>query len=147
MYLRRERCGHTLQPTALVHEAYLKLIDISDIDWQDRDHFFAVAANIMRRILVDHARARLASKRGKEIHLVPLEEACDVANGSSLEILAVEEALNELAKFDKRQGTIVELRYFGGLTIDETARVTGLSPATIKREWSMARAWLRRRLN
>ena len=145
-YLRKEKSGHTLQPTALVHEAYMKLIDISDISWNDRAHFFAVSAGIMRRILVDHARAKLAEKRGGDIQRISLDEADSFSNEPDIDLLAVDEALNELSRFDEQQSRIVELRFFGGLTIEETAHVAGISPATVKREWAMAKAWLHRKL-
>jgi RNA polymerase sigma factor (TIGR02999 family) len=146
-YLRKERSGHTLQPTALVHEAYMKMIDISDINWQDRAHFFAVSANVMRHILVDHARAKLADKRGGDSERIALEDAISLSNEPNVDLLAVDEALNELAQFDEQQSRIVELRFFGGLTIEETAHVAGISPATVKREWAMAKAWLHRKLS
>ena len=145
-YLRKERSGHTLQPTALVHEAYMKLIDISDINWQDRAHFFAVSANVMRHILVDHARAKLAEKRGGDAERIALEDAISLSNEPNVDLLAVDEALKELAEFDEQQSRIIELRFFGGLTIEETAHVVGISPATVKREWAMAKAWLHRKL-
>jgi len=145
-YLRKERSGHTLQPTALVHEAYMKLIDISDINWQDRAHFFAVSANVMRHILVDHARAKLAEKRGGDVQRIALEDAVSLSNEPDVDVLAVDDALKELAEFDEQQSRIVELRFFGGLTIEETAHVVGISPATVKREWAMAKAWLHRKL-
>lgn len=145
-YLRKEKSDHTLQPTALVHEAYMKLIDISDISWQDRAHFFAVSANIMRHILVDHARAKLTHKRGGDAQRISLEDADSFSDQQDVDLLAVDEALKELAKFDELQSRIVELRFFGGLTIEETAHVAGISPATVKREWTMAKAWLHRRL-
>ena len=145
-YLKKERSGHTLQPTALVHEAYMKLIDISEINWQDRAHFFAVSANVMRHILVDHARAKLADKRGGESERIALEDVVSLSNEPNLDFLAIDEALKELAKFDEQQSKIVELRFFGGLTIEETAHVVGISPATVKREWAMAKAWLHRKL-
>jgi len=145
-YLKKEKSDHTLQPTALVHEAYMKLIDISDISWNDRAHFFAVSANIMRHILVDHARAKLAEKRGGDAQHISLEDADSLSSETDIDLLAVDEALNELAKFDEQQSRIVELRFFGGLTIEETAHVAGISPATVKREWAMAKAWLHRKL-
>lgn len=145
-YLRKEKSGHTLQPTALVHEAYMKLIDISDINWQDRAHFFAVSANVMRRILVDHARAKLAEKRGGDSQRIALEDAVSLSSETNVDLLAVDEALKELAVLDEQQARIVELRFFGGLTIEETAHVAGVSPATVKREWAMAKAWLHRKL-
>jgi RNA polymerase sigma factor (TIGR02999 family) len=146
-YLRRERSDHTLQPTALVHEAYMKLIDISDVSWQDRAHFFAVASNVMRRILVDHARARAADKRGGgEAQRIALEDAVKLSDETDIDLLALDEAMRQLAEFDRAQSKIVELRFFGGLTIEETAHVLGTSPATVKREWTMAKAWLFRRM-
>lgn len=145
-YLRKERSGHTLQPTALVHEAYLKLIDISDITWQDRAHFFAVSANVMRHILVDQARSRLSAKRGGEVQRIALEDAVSLSSEPNVDLLAVDEALKELAALDEQQSRIVELRFFGGLTIEETAHVVGISPATVKREWVMAKSWLYRKL-
>ena len=132
-YLRKEKSDHTLQPTALVHEAYMKLIDISDISWQDRAHFFAVSANIMRHILVDHARAKLAEKRGGDAQRISLEDADSLSSDPDVDL-------------DEQQSRIVELRFFGGLTIEETAHVAGISPATVKREWAMAKAWLHRKL-
>jgi RNA polymerase sigma factor (TIGR02999 family) len=145
-YLRKERSDHTLQPTALVHEAYMKLIDISEISWQDRAHFFAVASNIMRQILVDHARARLTEKRGGEAQRIALEDAISFSDKPDVDLLALDEALKKLAEFDEQQCRIVELRFFGGLTIEETAHVVGISPATIKREWTLAKAWLFRKM-
>ncbi len=145
-YLRKENSGHTLQPTALVHEAYMKLIDISDVNWQDRAHFFAVSANVMRHILVDHARAKLAEKRGGSAQRIALEDVTSLSTEPDVDVLAVDEALKELAGFDEQQSRIVELRFFGGLTIEETAHVAGISPATVKREWAMAKAWLHRKL-
>jgi RNA polymerase sigma-70 factor, ECF subfamily len=145
-YLRKEKSGHTLQPTALVHEAYMKLIDISDISWNDRAHFFAVSASIMRRILVDHARGKLTEKRGGDIQRISLDDVDSFSDEPDIDLLAVDEALKELCKFDELQSRIVELRFFGGLTIEETAHVAGISPATVKREWAMAKAWLHRKL-
>ena len=144
--LAREAPGHTLQPTALVHEAYLRLVDISDIDWKDRHHFFAVAANVMRNVLVDHARAHFAEKRGGHAPHISLEDAFELSNRNEADLLSIDEALSELAKFDERQSKIVELRFFGGLTIEETASVMGISVATVKREWILARTWLYREL-
>jgi RNA polymerase sigma factor (TIGR02999 family) len=145
-YLSRERSGHTLQPTALVHEAYMRLVDISDIKWQDSAHFFAVSANVMRHILVDHARAKQAEKRGGGAQRIALEDAISLSQETDVDVLAVDEALQELATFDELQSRIVELRFFGGLTIEETAHVISKSPATVKREWSMAKAWLHSKL-
>jgi RNA polymerase sigma factor (TIGR02999 family) len=146
-YLRKERMDHTLQPTALVHEAYMRLVDLSNTNWQDRSHFYAVSANVMRHILVDHARARRAEKRGGAVQRVALEDAISLSTKDNVDLLAVDEALKELAKFDEQQCRIVELRFFGGLTIEETAHVLDISPATVKREWAVAKAWLRRKLN
>jgi RNA polymerase sigma factor (TIGR02999 family) len=141
-YLRRERSGHTLQPTALVHEAYLKLVDINQVNWQNRAHFLGVAANQMRRILIDYARQHNAEKRGNEFQIVALDENIDKAAEQSLELMALDDALNELAKMDPVKAKIVELRYFGGLTSEETAEVLGVSPITVKRHWRMTKAWL-----
>jgi RNA polymerase sigma factor (TIGR02999 family) len=145
-YLRRERADHTLQATALVHEAYMRLVDQRAVRWQNRAHFFGIAAQIMRRILVDHARAQKADKRGSGETPVVLDEALEVAAGHRLDFVALDDALKALAELDPRQARIVELRFFGGLSIEETAEVTQLSPATIKREWAGARTWLRREL-
>jgi len=145
-FLYRERPGHTLQTTALVHEAYLKLIDQNDARWQNRAHFFAIAAQAMRRILIDSARKHAAAKRGGPQEKLSLDEVADIALEPDIDLLKLDEALNELAKIDLRQSRIVELRYFGGLTIEETAEVISVSPATVKREWMMARAWLHQEL-
>lgn len=146
-YLRHERHGNSLQTTGLVHEAFIKLHDKQKIKWQDRNHFFAVAAQAMRRILVDHARARSRDKRGGGHVDLPLEEA---RHGSShqplIDLVALDEALRQLATFDERQVRIVELKYFGGMTLDETAEILGISRVTVKRDWQIARAWLRRQL-
>ncbi len=142
-YLRRERSNHTLQPTALINEAYLKLIDQRDVKWQNRAHFFAIAAQAMRRILVDYARERKREKRGGAAENLPLDEALTiVSQEKSVDLVALDEALNKLAKFDERQAKVVELRYFSGLSIDETAEVLNVSNITIRRDWSMAKAWL-----
>ena len=141
-YLRRERQNHTLQPTALVNEAFMKLVDQRKVRWQNRAHFFGVAAQAMRRIVIDHARARQRIKRGGVQHAVTLDEAMIAEESRSIDVLALDQALTRLAQLDERQARIVELRYFAGLSVEETAEVTGLSPATIKREWAMARAWL-----
>lgn len=148
-HMRRERPGHTLQPTALVHDVFLKLVDQTRVQWQDRAHFFAIASQAMRRILVDHARARAAGKRGAGAGHVSTDDTVVLAGQPPLspeELLALDEALTELAAIDAGQARVVELRYFGGLTIEEAAEAMNVSPATIKREWSMARAWLHRRL-
>lgn len=145
-YLRKERREHTLQPTELAHEAYLKLIDISNVDWQDRAHFFAVSAQVIRHILVDYARAKATDKRGGAAERIVLDEAVSFSDEPDTDLLALDEALKLLATFDEQQSKIVELRFFGGLTIEETAAVLRLSPATIKREWTLAKAWLFKRL-
>ncbi len=143
-YMGREPAGHSLQPTALVHEAYVRLVDQRRVQWRNRAHFFGVAASMMRRILVDHARARRADKRGGDVEHVTLagdEAASDGPN--NVDVLALHESLERLAKFDPQQERIVELRYFGGLTIEEAAAVVGISEATVVREWTIAKAWLR----
>ncbi|MCC7124951.1 MAG: sigma-70 family RNA polymerase sigma factor [Acidobacteria bacterium] len=146
-HLRRERRDHTLQATALVHEAYLRLVDQRQVQWQNRAHFLAVAAQAMRRILVDHARARSAAKRGNaEVHM-QIEDAHITVDGPSLDIVALDNALTRLAAHDARQVQVVELRFFGGLSVEEAAEVLGVSAATVKREWSFAKAWLRRELS
>jgi RNA polymerase sigma-70 factor, ECF subfamily len=141
-YLRSERPSHTLQPTALVHEAYIRLTGMQEVDWQGRAHFFAVAAQVMRHILVDHARAHAATKRGGDWEPVTLDEARAVSLSRPEEFVALDEALQRLSAMDARQGRIVELRFFGGLTEEETAEVLGVSARTIKRDWRLARAWL-----
>ncbi|MGO9433698.1 MAG: sigma-70 family RNA polymerase sigma factor [Terracidiphilus sp.] len=141
-YMRRERTDHTLQATALVHEAYLKLVEQRSVDWQSRAHFFGVAAQLMRRILVDHARGHSRQKRGGEQVKVPLDEVFVFAERQADEVLAVNDSLEALAKIDPRQARVVELRFFGGLSVEEAADVLGVSPKTVKREWSVAKAWL-----
>jgi len=146
-YLRRENHGHTLQTAALVNEAYLRLVDQTRADWQNRAQFFGVAAQIMRRILVDHAREHQAAKRGGGETKLALDEAINISREQDVDLLALDAALKALARFDPRQSRIVELRYFGGLEIGETADVLGISPATVKREWNMAKAWLYNQLS
>ena len=143
-YMRREAPGHALQPTALVHEAYVRLIDQKQVKWRNRAHFFGVAAGMMRRILVDNARRRRAEKRGGDWERVTLagDEAAPDSPGG-IDVLALHDALERLATFDPQQARIVELRYFGGLTIEETGEVVGISAATVVREWTIAKAWLR----
>lgn len=141
-YLKRERQEHTLQTSALVNEAYLKLVDHKGMHWQDRNHFFAVAAQAMRRILVDHARTRDALKRGGGLAMTNLDEAATVADTQAAELLALNDALDQLAHLDARKSRIIELRYFGGMTLEETAEVVGLSPTTVNREWKTAKTWL-----
>lgn len=145
-YLRRERSDHTLQPTALVNEAYLKMVDITQVSWQNKAHFIGVAANQMRRILIDHARQHNAQKRGGEFHILTLNEEIDKAADETTDLIALDEALNELAKLDPIKAKIVELRYFGGLTMDEAAEVLDVSTITVKRHWKMTKAWLYGRL-
>jgi RNA polymerase sigma factor (TIGR02999 family) len=147
-YLQRERADHTLQATALVHEAYIRLVDWENVSWQNRAHFFAVAANVMRKILVDHAREKRAQKRdfGQKLSL---DEAISFPNQKEREIdlIGLDDALEKLGKFDKTQSKIVELRFFGGLTIEETAHALKISPATVKREWTVAKTWLHREIS
>jgi RNA polymerase sigma factor (TIGR02999 family) len=146
-YLRRERPGHTLQSTALVHEAYLRLIDQKSVTWQNRAHFFGIAAQMMRRILIDHARNRQAVKRGQGASLLKLDEAIAGSSGPrDLDLVMLDEALENLARIDPQQSRIVELRFFAGLSIEDTAEVLKISPATVKREWAMAKAWLYREM-
>lgn len=145
-YLRRERSDHTLQSTALVHEAYLRLIDQNQVQWQNRAHFFGVAAQMIRRILVDHARTRHAQKRGGNAQKLSLDEAIGLPEQRDLDIIALDDALKLLAELDPQQSKVIELRFFGGLSIEETAEALGISPATVKREWVTARAWLLRQL-
>jgi RNA polymerase sigma factor (TIGR02999 family) len=147
-YLRREHPGHTLQPTALVNEAYLRLVDQRQAKWQNRAQFLGVAAQLMRRILVDHARQRDAAKRGgADRQSLSLTDADSIAGKPDADLLAVHDALNELAVMDPQQSRIVELRFFGGLSIEETAEVLGVGHATVERDWKLARAWLRRELD
>jgi RNA polymerase sigma factor (TIGR02999 family) len=144
--LRSERANHTLQPTALVHEVYLRLVDQRQVDWQNRAHFFGVAAQVMRRILVDHARRHSASKRGEGVRCVSIDEAKEVAASNEIPILALDHALDRLEEIDSDLAKIVELRAFGGLTIEEAAHVLNVSPSTAKRDWRTAKAWLNRAL-
>ena len=146
-YLRAERADHTLQPTALVHEAYLRLTRLREVDWQSRSHFFATAATVMRRILVDHARAQRANKRDAFREAVSLEEALVVSPSRSSQLIALDEALDKLAKLDIRRSKIVELRFFGGLSEEETGEVLGISARTVKRDWRVAKAWLYNEVN
>jgi RNA polymerase sigma factor (TIGR02999 family) len=145
-YLRREKVGHTLEGTALVHEAYLRLIDQREVHWRNRNHFFALAAELIRRILVDHARARIAAKRGGNNVKLSLDEAMTPVDEKDLDLLALNDALDALARTDTQQSRIVELRYFAGLTIEETADVLQISTATVKRDWVMAKAFLKREM-
>jgi RNA polymerase sigma factor (TIGR02999 family) len=145
-YMRRERPGQTLQATALVHEAYLRLLKDKTPDWQNRAHFLAIAATSMRQILVERARARTATKRGGKAGRITLDEAVLASPGQTVDIEVIDQALTRLATLDPTQARIVELRFFAGLTVEEAAEAIGVSPATLKREWSVARAWLRREL-
>ena len=148
--MRREPSEHTLQATALVHEAYLRLVDQRRAEWRNRAQFFGVAAQVMRRVLVDHARAQHAAKRGGDLKPITLNDALHAttpADDDALDVLALHDALDRLAAFDPDQARLVELRYFGGMNIEETAEALDISPATVKREWAVARAWLRRELS
>jgi len=144
--LRRERPGHTLQVTALVHEAYLKLVDQRQANWQNRVHFFAVAARVMRRILVDYAKGRGREKRGGDARKTSLDEAVVVSEDRAFELVEINEALERLEALDRRQAQVVEMRFFGGLSVEETAEALGVSEPTVKREWAMAKAWLHREI-
>ena len=141
-----ERAGHTLQATVLVNEAYVRLIEGKSVAWQDRAHFLAVAARVMRRILVDHARARVAQKRGGHAARVSFDEALVVSNDPSHDFVKLDEAMDALARFDERKSRVIELRFFGGLTVEETASVLNVSPDTVMRDWRLARVWLQREM-
>jgi RNA polymerase sigma factor (TIGR02999 family) len=145
-YLQRERGDHTLQATGLVHEAYLRLVDQKTTTWQNRAHFFGVAAQLMRRILVDHARRHRTAKRGGELTKVEFDEALAPSASRSLDVIALDDALRDLAKLNPQHSQIVELRFFGGMNTEEVAEVLDVSPRTVQREWRMARAWLRRQI-
>lgn len=141
-YLRQERPDHSLQPTALVHEAYLRLIDQRQVRWQNRAHFFGVAAQMMRRILVDHAKACRRDKRGGGARKVPLDEASNLIGKGSADLVALDDAMKRLEEIDPRKSRVVELRYFGGLSVEETAQVLDISAKTVMRDWNLAKAWL-----
>jgi RNA polymerase sigma factor (TIGR02999 family) len=145
-YMRRERHGHTLQTTALVNEAFMRLVDAKEIRWTDRGHFLGITARLMRRVLVDHARARGYQKRGGRVQRVTFDEALAVGNEPSLSLIALDRALDALAAVDPRKAKVVELRFFGGLSVEETADVLHMSPDTIKRDWRLAKDWLAREL-
>jgi RNA polymerase sigma factor (TIGR02999 family) len=145
-YMRRENAGHTLQTTALVNEAYLRLADAKSLEWHDRAHFFAVSANVMRRILIDEARARRAERRGGDNLMIAIDEALDDGKEEDLDLIALDLALDGLTKINQRQSKVVELRYFGGLTVEETAAVLGVGPDTVMRDWRFAKAWLKREM-
>ncbi|PYQ62432.1 MAG: RNA polymerase subunit sigma-70 [Acidobacteria bacterium] len=146
-HLRRERPGHSLQATALVHEVYLRLVDVDRMTLKSRTHFFAVAARLMRQILVDHARRKRAGKRGGGVTMMSLDEVSPAAQTSNVDVLALDQALDALSSFDPQQCRVVELRFFAGLNIDEAAEALGISTATVEREWAMAKAWLYQRLS
>ena len=148
-YLRRERVGHTLQATALINEAYVRLIEQRGVNWQNRAHFFGIAAQAMRRILVDHARSRHRDKRGGNAENLPLEavEFAAAAPAANIDLIALDDALTRLAEMDERQSRIVELRFFSGMSVEETAEVLGISAATVKNDWRAAKAWLYQELN
>lgn len=146
-YMRDERKGHTLQATALVHEAYMELVDITNVDWQHRAHFFAISAQIMRNILLDRARRRLAAKRGGDAERVNFDELPDIGMGRARELIALDDALNDLAKEDERKARVVEMRFFGGLSVQETAEVLAVSPETVMRDWKFARSWLQAQIS
>lgn len=145
-YLRQERSNHTLQATALVHEAYLRLVDQREVEWKNRNHFFGVAAQLMRRILLDYARKHEAVKRGGSVPKISLDDAFVVCEENAAELVALDRLLTRLTSVDPQQGRVVELRFFGGLSVEETAELMGISPATVKRDWAMAKAWLAREL-
>jgi RNA polymerase sigma-70 factor, ECF subfamily len=145
-YVRRERNGHTLQTSALVNEAYLRLAGQQNPDWQNRAHFFAVTAHVMRHILIDHARRRRFVKHGGELHQVPIKDAAGMSMQRAAELIALDEALDDLAHLDERKSRVVELRYFGGLSLEETAEVLKVSLMTVRRDWRAAKAWLFRRM-
>jgi RNA polymerase sigma factor (TIGR02999 family) len=146
-YMRRERPSHTLQTTALVNEAYLRLIDQRSVHWQNRAHFFGIASRMMRRILVEHARSRNYAKRGGGANQVSLDEAMVVSPERASEVVALDDALTALALVDQRKSQIVEMRFFGGLSIEETAEALGVSPGTVMRDWTLAKAWLHREIS
>lgn len=145
--LRHESAAHTLQPTALVNEAYMRMVGQNQVDWQGKTHFFAIGAKMMRRILVDHARRKMSKKRGGGMHRIALADDLCVSNRNDEDVLAIEEALEKLAQLDPRQAQIVELRFYGGLTVEEVAEVLGVSKRTVEADWTMLRAWLRRELS
>lgn len=146
-HMRREKAGHLLQTSALINEAYLRLVDQPQIDWQSRAHFFGIAARLMRQILVDEARKRNSSKRGGTMIQVPLDDLATLAQEQAGNVIALDDALKQLETIDERQSNIVELRFFGGLSIEETADVLKVSPGTVMREWTFARAWLRNQMS
>ncbi len=146
-YMARERPGHTLQATALVNEAFIRLIDTRNVAWNDRAHFLGIAARLMRRVLIDHARARGMKKRGAGAYLVPLDEDMAVSPASNIDVLALDIALDALSAIDERKGRVIEMRFFGGMTVEETAEVLQVSTDTVKRDWRMAKLWLLKELD
>ena len=146
-YLRKERSDHTLQATALVHEAYVRLVDQREVEWKNRNHFFGVAAQLMRRVLLDHARKHQAVKRGGPLPKVKLDDAVAMCEENAAELVALDGLLTRLSTIDPQQTRVVELRFFGGMSVEETAEVMNISPATVKREWAMAKAWFARELS
>lgn len=146
-YLRQEGQGQTLQTTALVHEAYLRMVNQDAVDWHGRSHFLGIAARLIRQILVDHARKRQAGKRDSGGPLISFDESIDLPNGGQMDLVRLDDALTSLARIDEQQSRIIELRFFGGLSIEEAAQLIGISPRTVKRQWAIARAWLFRELN
>ncbi|HEV8370737.1 MAG TPA: sigma-70 family RNA polymerase sigma factor [Pyrinomonadaceae bacterium] len=146
-YMNRERPGHTLQTSALVNEAFVRLVDQRDVHWQNRSHFFGIAAQMMRRVLVDYARSRQYQKRGGDVVQVSLNEDLIVSSEQTAEVVALDDALKSLATFDQRKCQIVELRFFAGLSIEEAAQVLGVSPGTVMRDWTLAKAWLRKEIS
>lgn len=146
-YMRRERPGHTMQTTALIHEAYLRLVDQNQVRWQHQAHFFGIAARLMRQILIEHARSRTRAKRGGGVGTISLDEAAIVSQARATELLALDDALERLATIDPRKSQVVELRFFGGLSVEEAAQVLNIAPNTVLRDWRMAKAWLRREIS
>ena len=146
-YMVRERSGHTLQTTALVNEAYLRMVDLKEVQWQNRAHFFAVSAQLMRHILVDFARSRGYKKRGGGTVQIPIDDALDVSTHEPSDLIALDDALNSLAEIDARKSKVVEMRFFGGLSVEETAHVLKISPETVMRDWKMAKVWLLREIS
>ena len=146
-YMRRERPGHTMQTTALIHEAYLRLVDQNQVRWQHQAHFFGIAARLMRQILIEHARSRTRAKRGGGVGTISLDEAAIVSQARATELLALDDALERLATMDPRKSQVVELRFFGGLSVEEAAQVLNIAPNTVLRDWRMAKAWLRREIS
>jgi RNA polymerase sigma factor (TIGR02999 family) len=146
-YMRRERPGHTMQTTALIHEAYLRLVDQNQVRWQHQAHFFGIAARLMRQILIEHARSHTRAKRGGGVGTISLDEAAIVSQARATELLALDDALERLATIDPRKSQVVELRFFGGLSVEEAAQVLNIAPNTVLRDWRMAKAWLRREIS